>query len=183
MRHLLSLIRPVLVLIFLANWGAVAAQPADPATYEELLSALGSANSQSEADLLAAKVWDVWLTAPDEAAQAVLDTAMERRQAYDFRGAIAELDRLVASYPDYAEGWNQRATMYFMVGDLKASLADVDEVLSREPRHFGALAGKGMILFQQGKVALAQLAVREGLRHHPFLRESAILGSDQGTEL
>ncbi len=159
------------------------AQPGDPASYDDLMAALAQAESQAQADLLAAKIWDVWLTAPDEAAQEVLNAAMERRQAYDFRGAIRELDRLVAAYPDYAEGWNQRATMHFMVGDFEASLADVEEVLAREPRHFGALAGKGVILFQQGRIPLAQLAVREGLRHHPFLRERALLGADQGTDL
>ncbi len=165
---------------------AVQAQPAGPVAqrgYEELMSALSVAENQAEADVLSSQIWEHWLTAPDAAAQEVLDAALERRQAYDFRGAIAELDRLIEAYPDYAEGWNQRATMYFLVGDFEASLADVEEVLKREPRHFGALSGKGVILYQQGKLPLAQLAVREALKHHPFLRERAILGAGAGTEL
>ncbi len=184
MTRIFSHARTLLICLIMGFAVPVSATAQDAsAEYETLLDALRSAQSQSEADQLSAKIWDHWLTAPNEAAQAVLDAAMDRRQAYDFAGAIAELDRLVETYPDYAEGWNQRATMHFMTGDFDKSLADVEEVLTREPRHFGALAGKGMILFQQGKLPLAQIAVREGLKHHPYLRERAILEASPGTEL
>ena len=56
-------------------------------------------------------------------------------------------------------------------------------VLAREPRHFGALAGKSVILFNQGKVGLAQIAVKEALKYHPYLNEGAILKSNPGTDL
>ncbi|MDJ0626878.1 MAG: hypothetical protein QNJ44_01355 [Rhodobacter sp.] len=177
---LLSALRPVLVLFLLA---APVGGEATGERYETLLAELRQAQTEAEADRLNGEIWQIWLTAPDEAAQEVLDAAMLRRQAYDFVGAIRHLDRLVESYPDYAEGWNQRATMYFLIGDFERSLADVDEVLAREPRHFGALSGKAMILFQQGKVPLAQIAVREALKHHPFLAERAILNAPSGTEL
>jgi tetratricopeptide (TPR) repeat protein len=184
MTRFIQLIRPAiaLLLLALATLPLHANEDAD-ARYNELLETLTQSQSQSEADIIANQIWEHWLTAPDEAAQAVLDAAMERRAAYDFRGAIAETDRLIKNYPDYAEGWNQRATLYFLVGDYEASLADVAQVLAREPRHFGALAGKAMILFQQGKLPLAQIAVREALKVHPFLRERSILGANTGTEL
>lgn len=152
-------------------------------SYDSLMTALAQTQTRAEAEVLAAEIWQIWLTAPDAVAQEVLDAAMERRRAYDFAGAIKELDRLIEFYPDYAEAWNQRATMYFLIGEFDASLADVAQVLTLEPRHFGALAGKGVILFQQGKLPLAQLAVREGLRHHPFLNERAILEASPGTDL
>ncbi len=152
-------------------------------SYEDLMTALAAAQSRAEADTLSGKIWELWLTAPDEAAQAVLDEALLRRRNHDFMGAIRHLDRLVETYPDYAEGWNQRATMYFMVGDFEASLADVEEVLAREPRHFGALSGKAVILFRQGRVPLAQIAVREALKYHPFLSERFILDASPGTDL
>lgn len=152
-------------------------------SYEDLLTALAGAQSQAEADALSDRIWRIWLTAPDETAQEVLDAAMQRRQAYDFLGAIKELDRLVEFYPDYAEGWNQRATMRFLRGELDLSLADVAEVLAREPRHFGALSGKAVILFQQGNFPLAEIAIREALKVHPFLHERAILDTIPGTDL
>lgn len=148
-----------------------------------LYEALRSSDTQAEADRIAGQIWEVWLTAPDEPAQALLDDAMQRRQALDFLGAINVLDRLVGAYPDYAEGWNQRATLYFMRGDYDASLADVAEVLAREPRHFGALSGKAVILFRQGKTALGQLALRQALDVHPWLRERALLEAMPDTDL
>lgn len=175
-----GLIRSILMAFLLAL-------PATAATegerYETLLADLRNAPDRIEAERLNREIWEIWLTAPDEAAQEVLDAAMLRRQAYDFIGAIGHLNRLVETYPDYAEGWNQRATMYFLIGDFDRSLADVAEVLKREPRHFGALSGKAVILFQQGKVALAQVAVREALKHHPFLNERFILDASPGTDL
>jgi len=151
--------------------------------YEDLLAELANAKTQSQADQLSGEIWNIWLTAPDAAAQEVLDSAMERRRAYDFLGAIEHLNVLIEKYPDYAEGWNQRATIHYLRGDFEASLADVAETLAREPRHFGAMAGKSVILFNQGKIPLAQIAVREALKFHPFLNERAILNSDAGTDL
>ena len=109
--------------------------------------------------------------------------ALSRRSAYDYAGALKHLNILVESYPNYAEGWNQRATVRFLVGDYEGALADVEEVLKHEPRHFGALAGRGMIYFQQGRLPLAQLSVRNALRVHPFLAERAILDIPAGQEL
>ncbi len=151
--------------------------------YEELMSRLAQARSQSEADALSSEIWRIWLMAPDAAAQEVLDSALVRCRAGDYLGAILHLNRLVGGWPDYTEGWNQRATVHFLLGDLEASLADVAEVLSREPRHFGALSGKAVILFRQGRVALAQITLRKALKHHPFLRERAMLQATDGIDL
>jgi tetratricopeptide (TPR) repeat protein len=174
-RLLLSLFVPLFLMLPL---GAAANE-----RYETLLGQLAQSQTSAEAQALSGQIWQIWLTAPDEAAQAVLDAAMARRQAQDFLGAISELDRLIEGWPDYAEGWNQRATMYYVIGAFEASLADVDEVLAREPRHFGALSGKAVILARQGKTALAQLAVREALKFHPHLNERAILRVNPGQDL
>ena len=71
------------------------------------------------------------------------------------RARLDLLNALVDRLPDYAEGWNQRATVYYMLGNYEASLADIDKVLEFEPRHFGALSGRCMIYLAQGKRALA----------------------------
>ncbi|MCY4168464.1 MAG: tetratricopeptide repeat protein [Rhodobacter sp.] len=156
---------------------------ADGNRYENLMAKLAAARSQSEADTLSSEIWRIWLTAPDEVAQEVLDAALVRRRSRDYLGAIRQLDRLIGGWPDYAEGWNQRATVHFLRGDYDASLVDVAEVLAREPRHFGALSGKALILYRQGRTALALITLREALRHNPFLRERAMLEALGGTEL
>ena len=164
--------------VFWLGVAPLAADEADP-----LFDALAEAETEAEADGIARRIWQVWLTAPDPAAQELLNAAMIRRQARDFLGALQVLDRLVVAFPDYAEGWNQRATLHFMRGDFDASLADVAEVLAREPRHFGALSGMAMILYRQGNRPVAERALRKALEIHPFLRERALLEADPGTEL
>lgn len=143
--------------------------------YERLLSDLAKAESFQEAERLNSAIWQVWLTAPDAEAQDLIDQAQARRVIGDFEGAVAILDQLIAGWPDYAEGWNQRATVLFMAGRYEHSLKDVAEVLEREPRHFGALSGKGLIHLRLGQPALAELAIREAMRHHPYLNERFLL--------
>ena len=178
----IRLLGPVLAMLALFPV-AVPAQQGGDEGYEALLAALANAGTPAEAQAIVPRIWDVWLTAPDDAAQEVLEEALSRRSAYDYAGALKHLNILVESYPNYAEGWNQRATVRFLVGDYEGALADVEEVLKHEPRHFGALAGRGMIYFQQGRLPLAQLSVRNALRVHPFLAERAILDIPAGQEL
>ena len=72
-------------------------------------------------------------------------TGIEQTDAGDLRQAIATFTRIIEIKPDFAEAWNKRATLYFLVGDLRKSLADCDEVMKRNPNHFGALAGYALI--------------------------------------
>lgn len=178
-RGMTQIIRAALFSLLLAPTAGAQGAPG----YEALMADLAAAETEAEAAGLVPRIWEIWLTAPDPTAQEILDTAMDRRQARDYLGALRELNRLVAEYPDYAEGWNQRATLHFLTGRFEASLADVDEVLKREPRHFGALAGRAVIYVQQGRIPLAQLAVREALEVHPFLAERAILEIPAGEDI
>ena len=85
--------------------------------------------------------------------------------------ASAELDGVVAEYPDYAEGWNQRATVHYLLDNLDASLADIEKVLAIEPRHYGALSGRVLIYLKQGKHAEALRDMIAALAIHPYLSE------------
>ena len=60
-------------------------------------------------------------------------------------------NHIVRIAPDYAEGWNRRATVRYLMGDYKGSLADIGETLKREPRHFGALSGRGLVMVKLGR--------------------------------
>lgn len=77
--------------------------------------------------------------------------------------------------PTFPEAWNQRATIHFLRGDYAQSLADVATTLELEPRHFGALAGRGIIRLRQGKSALAIQSIKAALAFHPFLRERTLI--------
>ncbi|MEM7422929.1 MAG: tetratricopeptide repeat protein [Pseudomonadota bacterium] len=94
------------------------------------------------------------------------DEAMEAKN-YDL--ALQFLNDLVRLAPEFAEGWNKRATLYFIREDYGASLEDIAETLRREPRHFGALSGLGIILDRIGDKAGALEAYRRAVAIHPNL--------------
>jgi tetratricopeptide (TPR) repeat protein len=89
--------------------------------------------------------------------------------AQDLDLALKLLDAIVALKPDYVEGWNRRATIYYMKKDFDRALADIQQVLAREPRHFGALSGLGMILQEFGDDKHALGVFRRALAVHPRL--------------
>jgi tetratricopeptide (TPR) repeat protein len=84
---------------------------------------------------------------------------------------LALLNRLIRDYPGYAEAWNQRATMYYVLGNFEASIADCEKVLELEPRHFGALSGRSLMYLQLGRRAQALRDMAAALAIHPFLTE------------
>ncbi|MEO0619007.1 MAG: tetratricopeptide repeat protein, partial [Pseudomonadota bacterium] len=77
---------------------------------------------------------------------------------------------LVKAAPDYAEAWNKRATVNYMVGRLDESLSDIERTLELEPRHFGALSGRALVLTDKGDKKGALAAIEQAMRIHPFLR-------------
>ena len=141
---------------------------------DELFAALKSAPDEAAARAVTAQIWTLW-TQPE-------DTVLAQRMAQVLRslgesnlsGAVAQLDKLVVDYPDYAEGWNQRATVNFLLGRYDESLTDIERTLQLEPRHFGALAGRALIYLELGQRDLALLAITEALDIHPFLGERAL---------
>lgn len=120
-------------------------------------------------------MWKVWLRAPDDAAQAVLDRGMAARDSYDFAGAKEQFTRLIEYCPDYAEGWNQRAYISFLREDYAAALVDLDRALQLQPRHVAAQSGRGLTLMKLGRTAEARTQMLEAVANNPWLSEAALL--------
>ncbi|MEQ9836944.1 MAG: hypothetical protein RLN64_09970 [Roseitalea porphyridii] len=150
---------------------------------DRLFAFLARARTEAEARAMEDEIWRHWMRAPDAAAAELMAKAMERRTSYDLAGAVAILDDLVVLAPEWAEGWNQRATIRFMQGDFAGSLADIEETLLREPRHFGAMAGMALILTQQGRIRQAQAILRKAVEIDPFLRERAMIVPIPGEDI
>lgn len=93
-------------------------------------------------------LWLLWTRSGDAAIDALMAKATEAMQAGNYPSAITVLSDVIQRKPDFAEGWNRRATVYYLAGDLKKSIADCDQVLKRNPGHFGALSGLGQIYLQ-----------------------------------
>ncbi|OLC10437.1 MAG: hypothetical protein AUH77_01105 [Candidatus Rokubacteria bacterium 13_1_40CM_4_69_39] len=93
-------------------------------------------------------LWQVWSRSGDAEVDRLLALGVEQMQARDGEAAVETFTRVIARRPEFAEGWNKRATVYYLLGEYTKSLADCDEVLKRNPYHFGALSGYGMIYLQ-----------------------------------
>lgn len=138
-----------------------------------------AANNEMSARIIGGRLWAMWSTAPNEAAQTLLDRGLSRLRAYDFETAEGIFDELVTYCPNYAEGYNQRAYAKFLRQNYGASLDDLAETLMREPKHFGALAGRALVLMNMGRTKLGQKALKEALKVNPWLSERSLLVPEQ----
>ncbi len=93
-------------------------------------------------------LWRIWARSGDDAVDRLYAVGIHQMEEGDLRQGIATFTRIIEQKPEFAEAWNKRATLYFMMGDLRKSLADCDEVMKRNPWHFGALAGYAQIYIQ-----------------------------------
>ncbi len=171
MRRLLVLLRALLMLPLLAApLPAFAAGPyVDTAELDELFAQLQQAHSADDASEIVQQIWGVWFAPSDPELASRMKAVQVATSTGNLDAAIAVLDTIVTDFPDYSEGWNQRATLYFMQGKLDASLADIAKVLALEPRHFGALSGRVQIYLQQGKHDEALKDMIAALAIDPYL--------------
>ena len=156
---------------------------AEAAEREKLFAALAVAANASEARVLVSQIWSLWFRAPNTEAERVMEQALTHRQARDYVKCVEVLDALIEMEPGWAEAWNQRATIRYLLRDLEGSLADIDHVLEIEPKHFGALSGQAMILMHQGKMEAGQLVLRKAVEIDPFLSERALLMEPTGQDI
>ena len=159
----------------LARDGAETAIPLKNSTAQEireesldrLFASLRKASGEQVAKATEEKIWELWSRSDSATAEVLLGQAVVAMGAADNAASLEILDRIIAAYPSYAEAWNKRATLHFMLGNYETSLSDIEKVLDLEPRHFGALAGRGMIYQRQGKWSAALSAFREALSMNP----------------
>ena len=142
---------------------------------DPLHAELAVAPDPATAQRLGGQLWALWLTAPDEASQALLDEGMARMRSGDLVGSISTLGRLTYYCPDYAEGWNQRAFAKFLGGDYEGALDDLDRAVALSPRHLGAVSGRGLTLFRLGREEEGREAIREAVKLNPWLSERALI--------
>jgi tetratricopeptide (TPR) repeat protein len=115
-----------------------------------LFEALRAAPSSEEGGALEQDILAEWLRSGDVEVDGQMAAAIVAMNTGDLDGALAILNDVVAKRPDYVEGWNKRATLYYYMDDYDRSLADIAATLRLEPRHFGALDGLGMIMITLG---------------------------------
>ena len=114
-------------------------------------------------------LWAVWSRSGDARVDQLLRRGVSEMNGEHFGEAIATFTRIIELKPDFAEGWNKRATVYYLAGDYRHSLADCDEVIKRNPQHFGALSGYGQIYLQLDQPERALEYFRRALEVNPNL--------------
>ncbi|MEA2870410.1 MAG: hypothetical protein QOF14_5097 [Hyphomicrobiales bacterium] len=136
-----------------------------------LFEALKAAPDADSAKLVEGRIWALWLASGSDTTDLLMSRVKTAQDAKETRLAIQLLDAVVEMRPDYIEAWNRRATLHFANKDYGKSVADIRQVLAREPRHFGALTGLGVIMQELGEEKLALEAFRRALAVNPHLQK------------
>ncbi|HVY01045.1 MAG TPA: tetratricopeptide repeat protein [Pseudorhodoplanes sp.] len=134
-----------------------------------LLGALKAAPDADAAKAIEQRILSLWLVSSSDTANLLMTRAKAAIDEKDNELAIRLLSAIVEIKPDYVEAWNRRATLYYQQKDYLRAMADIRQVLAREPRHFGALAGMGLILQDTGDEKHALEIYRRALEVNPFL--------------
>jgi tetratricopeptide (TPR) repeat protein len=136
---------------------------------DTLFDALKIAPDAESAKAIEDRIWALWMVSGSDTCNLLMGRAKAAADEKDYDLAIKLLDAVTALKPDYTEGWNRRATLYYLEKDYGHALADIREVLIREPRHFGALSGLGLIMQELGDDKHALEAYRKALAVDPHL--------------
>ena len=141
-----------------------------PRNLDFLFGALQAAPDDETAKAIEQRIWALWVVSRSDTANLLMLRVRAAVEGKDSDLAIKLLDGIVKIKPDYIEAWNRRATLYYLKKDYGRALADIREVLKREPRHFGALSGLGLILQDIGDDKQALEVYRRALAVHPRIQ-------------
>jgi tetratricopeptide (TPR) repeat protein len=136
---------------------------------DTLFAALKIAPDDASAKAIEDRIWALWLVSGSDTCTLLMTRVKEATDDKNYDLAIRLLDAVIALKPDYVEAWNRRATVYYLKQDFGHALADLRQVLAREPRHFGAFSGLGLILQDIGDDKHALQAYRKALEIDPHL--------------
>ena len=159
----------ILVLVSVLAFGPVAMARQDDSRLDVLFSRLQLTSDVQEARLIEGLIWTLWFESGSPDLDRLLEAGNDAMGAGRYDEALARFTWVIERDPTFAEGWNRRATLYFLMGDFDASVRDIQETLAREPRHFGALSGLGLINSALERWDSAVKAYEEALRVNPFL--------------
>ena len=139
----------------------------DDPRLDDLFTRLHATGDQAEAQVIQSYIWSIWTEANDDQLNRLMYEGTRAMQVGDLDLAIKTFSDVIDIAPKFAEAWNKRATVYYMVGSYDESIADCMVVLDLEPRHFGALSGRGLVYVAMEELELAIEAFEDALVVHP----------------
>lgn len=164
------------ILSFLAIVLGLAAGPIETARADQndprldaLFTQLRRVTGYLQARTVEQQIWAIWSTSSNAEVNRLMSEGVDAMATQDYRAALTDFTRIVEIAPDFAEGWNKRATVLWLVDDYEGSIADVDRTLALEPRHFGALAGLGHIYAALDRDEEALVAYEKALAVNPHM--------------
>ena len=134
-----------------------------------LFDQLKTKRSAAEAEAIQQSIWAVWMESDNAEVNLLMLEGVDAMSQGDLERARTAFDSMVEVAPGFAEGWNKRATVEFLMGDLKVSVADIHKTLELEPRHWGALSGLGQIYLALDNDESALRAFKRALEIDPYL--------------
>ena len=165
--------RPLLTSALICFWLAILPEPADAdqndPRLDQLFGQLQQVTTPVEANLVEAQIWRVWHENDSDTINLLMQRALEAMSLNQFDDCLATLSDVVQIAPDFAEGWNKRATVLYLMNRHLESIQDVEKTLALEPRHFGALSGLGLIYNVLGEEARALDAFERALAVNPHI--------------
>ena len=156
---------------------------------DTLFAKLQTATDPVAIQTLEAAIWEQWTMVPDLKQREMILRGMAEMQQQQLKASVETFTRLIEVAPELPEAWNKRATAYWLLGNFPASLADICETIKREPRHFGAYSGLGMIRAEMDENARAVAAFELARKWNPHIigidaeieRQKALAGAS-GTD-
>ena len=136
---------------------------------DRLFSALLETDDLAQGSRITEEIWQRWRQVDDLAIKDLLTSGISAMSAGDLELALDSFDQVIEKAPEFAEGWNKRATVYYLMGEYSHSIQDIRQTLLLEPRHFGAMAGFAWILLHQRDFEMAEHVMRRALSVNPFL--------------
>ena len=136
---------------------------------DTLFAKLQTATDPVAIQSLEAAIWEQWTMVPDQQQRATMMRGIAEMQQQQLKASVETFTRLIETAPELSEAWNKRATAYWLLGNFPASLADICETIKREPRHFGAYSGLGMIRAEMDENARAVAAFELARKWNPHI--------------
>ncbi len=133
-----------------------------------LFSRLQTTDDANDAALATNLIWAIWHQSDDDRINHLMRRGLAQMSARDYADAVATFSEIIDLDAGFAEGWNKRATVHYLMGDYGASVKDIDRTLELEPRHFGALSGLGLIMVAMENEEAAIAAFEATLAVNPF---------------
>ncbi|KUM23237.1 hypothetical protein AU467_09795 [Mesorhizobium loti] len=139
---------------------------------DQLFTDLKRERNEKAAERIAGRIWNEWNQSGSASIDLMMQWAQKATEDQKFDVALDFLDQVVTLQPDYAEGWNRRATVHFLMKNYGKSMSDIDHTLHLEPRHFGALSGLAQIMAETGHKQSALEAWQKVLTIYPMMRSA-----------